>query len=361
MAGIVGVGKIGRAHIEALRQIGCAEVGAIVVRDADRAARLADELGVPAFYTDYRDLLADPAVNVVHDCTPNLEHFRINRGAVLAGKAVLSEKPLTTDSRESAELVELAASHNVPTAVNFIYRQYPALRLLRKLISDGRLGRIYAIRGTYLQDWLLRETDYDWRVEAALGGASRAMADIGSHLCDLAQFLLKRNITEICADFGTFVPERCKPSDDGATSAPGETLGRIHVDTEDYAGFLARFQGGVHASFCVSQTSAGKKLGLGIEVDGSEASARWSQEKADKLLLGRRDEPTEELGVEPDSSGGTPGLRSRVQRDTIEAFYRTILFGDERRYADFADGHRIVRIVEAAQASARIGAWVRIE
>jgi predicted dehydrogenase len=133
------------------------------------------------------------------------------------------------------------------------------------------------------------------------------------------------------------------------------------VDTEDYVGLLARFQDNIHASFSVSQTSAGKKLGLGIEIDGSEASARWSQEKADRLLIGRRDEPIEELHAEPGVPGDVAGLRGQVQKDTIDAFYRTILFGDEVRYADFADGHRSVRVVAAALASSKTGAWIRID
>ncbi|MCX7027452.1 MAG: Gfo/Idh/MocA family oxidoreductase [Spirochaetes bacterium] len=360
-AGIVGVGKIGRAQIDAIRKLDFAEVAAIVVRDADRAARLAEELGVPAFYTDYRGLIADPSIDVVHDCTPNLEHFRINRDAILAGKAVLSEKPLTVDSRESAELVELAKAHKVPTAVNFVYRHYPMLQRLKTMIEGGELGTIYSIRGSYLQDWLLRETDWDWRIEARLGGPSRAMADIGSHWCDLAQFLLGQDITEVCADLATFIPFRLAPPEDrAAIDAKAHASLRVEVDTEDYCASLLRFAGGVRGSFTVSQVSAGRKFGLSLEIDGSEASVHWDQEAADRINIGCRDRPIKDLTIDAGLQRGAAGLRDQAQKDTIDAFYRTILFGDEPRYADFADGHRSVLVVAAALASDRSRNWVQI-
>ena len=164
-AGIVGVGKIGTAQIEALLRLDCAEVRSIVVRDEIRARTLCDRYGIGEYYTDYRTMLTESEIDVVHNCTPNREHFDINRDAILAGKAVLSEKPITVASIESAELVRLAISHNVPTAVNFVYRHYKIVQRLRDMIAAGEFGAILAIRGYYLQDWLLYESDYDWRVE----------------------------------------------------------------------------------------------------------------------------------------------------------------------------------------------------
>jgi predicted dehydrogenase len=354
-AGIVGVGKIGRAQIEAIRKIDYAEVAAIVVRNGDKAKAIARDLGIPRCHTDYRELLADPEIDVVHNCTPNLAHFPINRDAILAGKAILSEKPLTVDSRESAELVELAKARSIPAAVNFTNRHYPAVRRLKAMLEGGELGKIYAVHGAFLQDWMLKDTDYDWRVEARLGGPSRAMADIGSHLCDIARFLLGLEIDELCADLATFIPGRLDASAD-----PGGPR-RVIVDTEDYCGVLARFSGGVRGTFTISQMCAGRKTGLSIGIDGSEASAAWDQANPGMLRIGRRDKPFQDLVVDPGIAGGAFEQRAVAQKAMIESFYRTILYGEAPLHADFTDGHRIVRVTESALASAKKGAWIHID
>ncbi len=340
-AGIVGVGKIGAAHIEALQRLGCAEVRAFVARDETRALALCDRYNIREYYTDYKKLLADPEIDVVHDCTPNTEHFAINRDAILAGKAVLSEKPLTVSSAESAELVRLTKAHNASTAVNFIYRHFEIVQLLRDMIASGKLGEIRAVRGSYLQDWLINDTDFDWRVEASRGGPSRAMADIGSHWCDLACFLTSLEIVEVCADLATFIPLRT----DSATQR------RVQVDTEDYASALLRFSNGARGCFTVSQVSAGQKTGLSIEVDCSEASVRWSRQQANSLWIGRRDKPAETISLE------SPESQLRLQMNMIESFYDNILSGGARRYADFSDGHAISRIVDAVIESNRTRCW----
>jgi predicted dehydrogenase len=297
-------------------------------------------------------MLADPDIDVVHDCTPNNAHFLINKDIILAGKHVLSEKPLTTESRESAELVELARTRGVLTAVNFVYRHFPVLRHLRGMIEGGELGEIFAATGAYFQDWLLRDTDYDWRVEARLGGPSRAMADIGSHWCDLAQFLLGQDITQVCADLATFIPFRAKPASSETASTERPAGGKVRVDTEDYGSVLLRFSGGARGAFSVSQAGAGRKIGLGIEIHGSKASARWDFENAGRLWIGRRDRPNEELLMRsslPDA-----------QKDMIGSFYGTILHGSQPRHADFAEGHKIVKIVEAILESDRNRSWEKV-
>lgn len=357
--GIVGVGKIGKAHIEAVRRLGFADVAAIAVRDKAKAKALSEYYGIPACYADYREMLADPDIDVVHNCTPNNVHFRINKDIILAGKHVLSEKPLTAESRESAELVELARTRGVLTAVNFVYRHFPVLQTVRGMIEGGELGEIFAVTGAYFQDWLLYETDYDWRVEARLGGPSRAMADIGSHWCDLAQFLVGQDIAQVCADLATFIPVRVKPvSAKSAAATPALTEpastehsagGKVRVDTEDYGSVLLRFAGGARGAFSVSQAGAGRKIGLGIEIHGSKASVRWDFETAGRLWIGHRDKPNEELL-----------LRSSLpdaQKDMIGSFYGTILHGGQPNHADFAEGHKIVKIVEAILESDRDRIW----
>lgn len=363
--GIVGVGNIGLAHLEAVRRLGYAEVSAVAVRDAGRAATLCELYGIPRYYTDHRELLADPGIDAIHDCTPNREHFSINRDALRAGKPVLSEKPLTVDSVQSGELVELADRTGLVTAVNFVNRHYTAVQHLKGMIENGELGEIRTVHGEFLQDWLLEETDFDWRVRSEIGGPSRAMADIGSHWLDLAAFLTGRRVREICADTAVFLPFRIEPDPSGASGGR-----RVPVDTEDYGAALLRFEGGIRGAFTISQVSPGRKFGLTIQVDGSAASARWCQDAPDRLWIGRREKPNEDLVLRPELLN----LRSRsvhpytgkaerwpdAQKNMIDSFYRSILEGAEPVHADFRAGHEIVRVVEAAMESGRRGGWVPV-
>ena len=355
-AGIIGVGHIGNAHIEAINRLGYADVAAISVRDEARARDLCDFFGISKYYLDYREMLRDPDIDVVHNCTPNMAHFQINKDIILVGKHILSEKPLTVYSSDSKELLELLKAHNVHNSVNFVYRHYSLVQHVKEIIKNGTLGDIYAIRGTYLQDWLLYDSDYDWRVDARLGGPSRAMADIGSHWCDLAQFLLGQDISEVSADLATFVPFR---TDNSTGSAQGR---RVAVDTEDYGSALLRFAGGVRGSFTVSQVSAGSKIGLSFGIDGSKASVRWEHGQADRLWIGHRDSPNEELTIHPEmlNKRGKSERWPDAQKNMIDSFYRTILQGDEPRYADFAEGHKITKVVEAILESSRNRCWVKL-
>jgi len=364
-AGIIGVGNIGAAHMEAIRRLGYADVAAIAVRDEGRAKELCGFFGIPRYHTDYRDLLADPGIDVVHNCTPNLVHFRINKDIILSGKHVLSEKPLTTDSRESVELADLAQTHGLVNSVNFVYRHYSMVQHIKGMIEGGELGDIYAIYGSYLQDWLLHDTDYNWRVEASLGGASRAMADIGSHWCDLAQFLVGSDIVEVCADLAIFMHERL-----ATVSADPPVARKVVVDTEDYGSVLLRFGSGARGSFAVSQVSAGRKLGLSLEIDGSKASVAWDHDSADTLWIGHRDRPNEVLTMHPgllneraksfNLHNGSLERWPSAQKNMIDSFYRTILHGDAPRFADFRQGHKVVKIVEAILASDRRRAWQQV-
>ncbi len=371
-AGIIGVGKIGRAQIAAIRSIGFADVSAIAMRDTERAASIAKDLEIQSYYGDYRDLVADSRVDVVHVCTPNRSHYELCKAVILAGKPVLCEKPLAISADQSRELLDLSISRNVKTAVNFVYRHYAAIIALRDLISRGELGVIYAVHGEYLQDWLLYDSDYDWRVESAAGGPSRAMADIGSHWCDLACFITGKKISEVCADLATFLPRRWKPGTkttgqgersiqvgEGVSSSGDpskEALSLVEIDTEDYGSALLRFEGGIRGSCTVSQVSAGGKTGPSIQVDGSKASAVWSFGSPELLVIRKRDEPDKVLGFyEPAQN------RGQAQRDMIESFYAAIAsdkpFGIESHYADFSDGHHSVEVIEAMLRSFRSCRW----
>ncbi len=349
---IIGLGGIGLAQLEAVRRLGYADVTAVAVRDPAKARRLCDFYGIPEFFTDYSELLARSDIDVVHNCTPNDIHFRINRDIILSGKQVLSEKPLTVDSKDSLELLRLLESHKVRNSVNFVYRHYSMVQHARGMIEQGELGEIYAIRGSYLQDWLLHDTDWNWRVDESAGGPSRAMADIGSHWLDLARFLLGMEIVEVSADLATFLPVRKQ-----ILSSDPPVTRSVEVKTEDYGSVLLRFERGIRGAFTVSQTSAGRKLGLSFDIDGSKASLHWEHDHADRLWIGHRDSPNEEVLLHPtllNDRGRQMGFRDgkaerwpEAQKRMIDSFYRHILEGGERRYADFSDGHRIVEAIEA--------------
>jgi predicted dehydrogenase len=362
-AGIIGLGYIGSAQFEAIRRLGYADLAAASIRKPFAV----EHFGIPKIYSDYRDMLADPDIDVVHNCTPNAEHFRINKDIILSGKHVLSEKPLAVTSAESEALLALARSSGVKNAVNFVYRHHAMIGHIRGMIESGALGDIYAVRGCYLQDWLLKDTDYNWRVASELGGASRAMADIGSHWCDLVQYLLGSVIVEVQADLSIFIPTR--------RIMEGEKARNVTVDTEDYGSALLRFSKGERGSFTVSQTSAGRKLGLSIDIDGSLASIRWEQEKADRLWIGHRDKPNEVLTLHPsllNEKGRGPALfdgRTErwpdAQKRMIDSFYQSILNEDlsqdmSHEYADFETGHRIQKIIDALLLSSATRGWVSI-
>jgi len=364
-AGIIGLGAMGRAHLEAIRRLGYAAVSALVVRDEDRAREAAERLNVPRFYTDYRELLRDPEVDVVHNCTPNSAHYPINRDTLKAGKHVLSEKPLAITAEQAGELTALAAKGRLGNAVNFVYRHFPVIRLARGMIERGELGEIYAVHGSYLQDWLLLETDYNWRVDPEQSGPSRAVADIGSHWCDMAMHLLGDEIIELAADLATFVPRRVLPA---GSQGRGE---RVPVATEDFGSVLLRFQRGARGCFTVSQVSAGRKSEFSLEIDGSRASLFWNQEEAHRLWIGHRNEPNGCLVEHPQLLSGEAvsrdeypaGSRSRwpdAQKDMIDSFYRSILDGEKSRFATFADACRVVRVVEAALLSHSTRSWQRV-
>jgi predicted dehydrogenase len=211
-AGIIGTGFIGPAHVEALRRLGFVEVAAVAERGQDLAQRKADELSIPKAYGDYKQLLADPEIQVVHNCTPNHLHFEVNRDILAAKKHVVSEKPLAMNSQESRELVRLAEQAGVVHAIDFNYRYMPLVQQARQMChGGGDVGRVLAVHGSYLQDWLFKETDWNWRLVPELSGDSRAIADVGSHWCDLIQFITGLKIVRVMADLVTIHPVRKRP------------------------------------------------------------------------------------------------------------------------------------------------------
>lgn len=378
-AGIIGSGFIGPAHVEAVRRLGYVEVVALAESSQQLADLKAAQLGIPKAYGDYRDLIADPEVEVVHNCTPNNLHYTINMDAIMAGKHVLSEKPLAMTSAECKALVEAARKAGVVHGVDFNYRMYPLVQHLKAVVADGKLGDIYLVHGSYLQDWLLYEHDFSWRLLEEIGGKLRAVSDIGSHWLDLIQYITGQRVTAVYADLATILPVRKRPKGNVETfqKAAAVEYEEVSITTEDYASILFRLNGGARGTCVISQVSAGRKNRLAVEINGSCASALWDQEQPAHLWFGYRDRPNEVMLADPavlhpearpynhypagHNEAWPDGLKNMMQQ-----FYEFIRQGksidrDRPAFATFEDGYRAARIAEAVLESYQTGRWTDVE
>jgi predicted dehydrogenase len=374
-AAVIGTGFIGTVHVEQLRRIGV-QVRGVLGSTAERGEARAQALGVPRAYPSLDALLDDPSVDVVHVTSPNHLHVPQTRQILAAGRHVVCEKPLAMTARESAGLVEVAAASGLVNAVNFNIRFYPLHQHVRELIAGGGLGDVRFVTGHYFQDWLLLETDWNWRLDPDKGGALRAVGDIGSHWLDLMTFLTGQPIVAVMADLATFLPVRAEPRgpvETFATDRSADTMARA-MATEDVASILLRFANGARGSVSVSQISAGRKNSLQWEIDGSTAAAAWDSETPDHLWLGHRDQANEVLLRNPALMGragraaaALPGGHVEGFADTFGALFRAIytdvLAGrpaDRPPYATFADGHDEMLVGDAVAESARLGHWVEV-
>ena len=373
-AAVVGTGFIGVVHVEALRRLGV-QVHGVVGSSRDRATVRSRELGLPPAYESFEAMLADPRVEVVHITSPNHLHHEHASAALRAGKHVVCEKPLAMTPAESAELLQLAEQSGRVHAVNFNLRFYPLCRHVRGLVKQGELGDIRLISGHYLQDWLLLDTDWNWRLEPELGGELRAVADIGSHWMDLTTFLAGKRITSVMADLATFIKTRRRPAgpvETFATDHGGKTVAR-EIHTEDSAMILLRYEDETRGALTVSQVSPGRKNSLVFEIDGSTSAAAWNSERPDELWLGHRGRPNEILLRDPallneDARAATslPGGHAEGFADTFKALYaavyRAVAEGKPGEgYPTFADGHDEMLVCDAVARSSRERRWVDVE
>lgn len=379
-AAIIGTGFIGPVHLEALMRIGGVRIAAIASNEPEKARSLASRFSIPRVYDRWEDAVADPEVQVIHTCTPNHLHFPINSAAIAAGKHVLSEKPLSLTAAESAELVRLARERGVVNGVNFTYRFYPLVQHARALVRRGELGSIYLVHGHYLQDWLYYDTDYNWRLEPDIGGASRATADIGSHWCDLIQFITGLRIRSICADLVTIHANRKRPPASSETFGAGQGQSGItesvEVTTEDAGVIMFRLENGARGACTLSQVSAGRKNREWFEIDGSAMAIAWDQEEPNTLWIGHRERPNELLTKDPSLlrqearpyahyPGGHPEGYPDGPKNLFLQFYEFIRSGRDPRsgsipFPTFEDGHWANKIVEAVLTSTRTRQWVDV-
>ena len=376
--GVAGTGFIGPAHIEALRRNGIKVLG-LAEATKEKAVEKAAELGIPRAFGSLDKMLADPDINIVHLATPNYLHHPHTKAALLAGKHVVCEKPLAMNTTESAELVKLSKEKNLVNAVNFNIRMYPLAQQARSMVQNGDLGDLFILQGSYLQDWLLFQTDWNWRLEPDLGGTLRAVGDIGSHWLDLLTFITGLHVEEVYADFKTFHPIRKKPTKPVETYTGKILTPEDYIDqpihTEDYSTILLHYENGVRGVLTVSQVSSGRKNRLFYEISGSKSSLSWNSERPNELWVGHRTEPNQTIMKDPSllspeaqAASSYPGGHNEGFPDTFKQLYAKvysyILAGDYTQTPDFptfADGHYEMQLCEAIERSAKEGKWVKVK
>ncbi len=295
--GLIGAGYIGLVHLGQLRRLGGVEVTRIVDSNLELAKKAASYYGITHFSNDYHDIVNDPAIDVIHNCTPNKFHFEINKKALLNGKQVLSEKPLAMNAAEAAELYELSVKKNAVTGVDFCYRYYPVVQEAAARIRRGDLGDIRMVFGTWFQDWLSKETDYSWRLDPKEAGPSNITADLASHWFDLVQFLTGLKVTDVMGDFSTLIPVRKKPKQQVLAFQHLEDVSYedFPCSLEEYSSIHFRLDGRIPGNFTTCQACNGRKSETAFEVYGSEASCAWNHKDATRLWIGHRFRPNEEL------------------------------------------------------------------
>jgi predicted dehydrogenase len=379
--GIVGAGFVGPHHLDAVRRLGFVEIVAVAGSTEESGRRKAEQLAARKGYGSYEALIADPEVEVVHVATPNHLHYPVIAEALARGKHVISDKPLAATAAQASQLADQAKRANVVTAVTFNYRGNPLVQQARHAIARGDIGKPAFLHGYYLQDWLLKDTDYSWRLEPEKGGASSALGDIGSHWCDLAQHMTGLRITHVLGDITTVISQRKKPRvsrEAFQTSAGAADLETVNVAVEDLASVLVKFDNGAKGCFTAGQVCAGHKNDLVLEVCGSKASVCWRQEHQNELWIGHRDKANELLLKDPsllDSDvrgyAHLPGGHQEAWADAFCNLMRDIYgfiaagkrpeSGQSYVFASFEEAARVNRIVEAILESAKNGgAWVKV-
>jgi predicted dehydrogenase len=374
-AAIVGLGFVGRAHLDALRRLGIAVQG-ILGSTPERSKTACESMHLPRAYQSLEELAADASVRVVHLCTPNHLHFQEASQLLRAGKHVLCEKPLALDSRESAALVSLLRETGLAGGVTYNLRYYPLCQEARALIRNGTIGQVKLVHGSFLQDWLLFPTDWNWRLEAKLGGELRAVSDIGTHWLDLVTWLTDSRVAELCADLATVLPTRKRPKGRVETF---QKAGRVETEevmitTDDYASVLLHFENEASGVMTVSQVSPGRKARLWFEIDGTTGSLVFDSESPNNLWIGRRDRACEVLPKDPslqtpESRGyaAYPAGHPEGYPDTFvqlfKDFYGYIAKGDPkapRTFPTFQTGHDELVLCEAIAESAQKKGWVSV-
>jgi predicted dehydrogenase len=373
---IVGTGFMGKVHAENVRRLGNVEIAAVVGSRPEKANKFAQAMGIPVATSNLQDVLNDKEITVVHICTPNVDHYPMSLAAVEASKAVLCEKPMTMNVDEARRLVDAAQSKKVLNCVQHNLRYYPVLQQARQMIAHGDLGDILIVQGTYSQDWLLYDTDWNWRLDAKSNGKLRVMGDIGSHWMDMIQHLTGLSITAVCADLAIFHKTRKRPKGSVETfSGKKGVVGDYEsfpITTEDFGMVMLHLGDRARGSFTVSQMSAGRKNRFAFEIFGTKSGIAWDQEQPDTLWIGHRNEPNQiiikdgslfypEAAKFADLPGGHSEGYDDSHKQVFKNFYAKIADPSiPVDYPTFEDGLHGMILLEKVGESAAKQAWVTV-
>ena len=380
--GLVGAGLVGPQHVEAVRRLGFVDIVAVAGSNERSATAKAEALGIPKAYGGYQQLIDDPDVEVVHNCTPNYLHLPVNTAVIGKKKHIVSDKPLAMNAGEAKQLLDAVKQAGVVHAVTFNYRGNPLVQQARAMVAAGEIGQPHFVHGHYLQDWLIKDTDFSWRIEPEKGGPSSATGDIGSHWCDLVQHVSGLRIESVLSDLTTVIKTRQKPTvarDTFASAGAADKGEAFNVEVEDLGSVLVRFEGGCKGMFSVGQVCAGHKNDLVFEINGLGGSLRWHQERQNELWVGRRDGGNVALAKDPGaldaSAQSYAHLPGGHQEGWATAFHNIMrdvyqFIADGRSpsdphppaFATFDDGYRANCVVDAVLASSAAGGvWTRVE
>ena len=379
-AAVIGAGFIGPVHVEGLRRVGI-RVKGIAGISPEEAQRAAATLGLPHAYRDVDELLADPEVQSVHLASPNRLHHTHALAALAAGKHVICEKPLAMTSAQTTELVKAWRERSSQVAaVNYNLRFYPLSIHARSLVRSGEIGQVVHVHGSYVQDWLLYPTDFNWRVLKTEGGELRAVGDVGTHWLDLVGFVSGLEVEAVMADLMTVHTTRLMPPAGSVETFKGKESGQpverqpVPIDTEDFGMILLRYKGGARGSLTVSQVTAGRKNCLRYEIAGAKKALYFNSETPNTLWIGERAEANRELLrdpslLDPDAArfASYPGGHNEGFPDTFKQLYRAVYTdvlngrrSENPHYATFEDGHKEVALCEAIARSHREQRWVPV-
>ncbi|MFZ4767389.1 MAG: Gfo/Idh/MocA family protein [Roseimicrobium sp.] len=366
--------------MEALKRLGI-QVTAIC-GSTKSAQATASQWGIPQVFGDYdyAAMARSPEVDVVHITSPNKVHVEQCLAALDAGKHVICEKPLGMQSAQTARVVAAVAQPGSPVfAVNYMCRFFAAVLQMRAMVHRGDLGRIIHVQGHFFQDWLLHESDYNWRVLASEGGKLRAVGDIGTHWVDAVSFILGARTKSVFATLETFHKQRLRPKGEVQTFAKPDPADMVpyDVDTEDFGSLLLQFGPSTHghaenvpATCAISQVAAGWKCSLYLGIYGTKGSVQWDLQQPNEIHVGHRDEPNQTLqrgtpGFDSDVAGFTdyPGGHPEGFSDAHKMHYRAIyqhIASDRATPALFAqaeDGHHETLLCEAILRSNASKQW----
>ncbi|MBP9479230.1 MAG: Gfo/Idh/MocA family oxidoreductase [Sebaldella sp.] len=374
-AGVVGTGFIGVAHVEALRRLGNVEV--LAITDSQSPEIKAKTMNIPNSFTDYKKMIDTLDLDAVHICTPNNTHHEIAMYAMKKGINVICEKPMTKTLDEAKDMYEYSKKHNIVNAVNFHNRFNPMVHQLKRMVAHGDLGEIFSIHGAYIQDWLLLDTDFNWRINSKESGKTRAVADIGSHWIDTIEYVTNLKVTEVFAEFLTYHKTRKKilnPVETFSTiNLADSKYDEVKIDTEDIAMIMLRFDNGAIGNAFISQMFSGRKNKISIFIGGSKQSAEWDSERLNELIIGERDSYNKLFDKDPailnpetQSIVNYPGGHVEGFPDTFKQCFKQVYNSIETNnnnlndFATFKDGYRQMLLEEKIFESAHNKKWIKI-